>query len=182
MHTPELLELDHLFKVQSLDGFSLQIGHLVSQMNYARITTFDAVKDLSISDLDFLLDEKANTIGMLLMHIAAVEYDFHKETMENRKLTDAEMECWRPALELGDLGREKIKSHPLEFYVEQLAEVRKKTLEDFQKLDDSWLYIESDFWDHKKANNYFKWFHVLEDEIHHRGQVRIIRKRINNIY
>ena len=76
------------------------------------------------------------------------------------------------------MGREKIKGNPLEFYVEQLADVRKKTLEDFQKLEDSWLYEESDFWDHKKANNYFKWFHVLEDEINHRGQIRMIRKRI----
>ena len=47
-------------------------------MNYARITTFDAVKGLSVSDLDFLLDDKANTIGMLLLHIASVEFEFHK--------------------------------------------------------------------------------------------------------
>jgi uncharacterized damage-inducible protein DinB len=178
MHTPELLELDHLFKIQEIEGYPSQIGHLISSMNYARITTFDAVKDMSISDLDFLLDEKANSIGMLLMHIAGVEYVFHKETIENRELTETEMECWKPALDLGDLGREKIKGNPIEFYIEQLAEVRKKTLEDFQKLEDSWLYEESDFWNHKKANNYFKWFHVLEDEINHRGQIRMIRKRI----
>lgn len=178
MYTPELLELDHLYKIQTLEGFSPQIGHLVSQMNYARITTFDAVKDLSISDLDFLFDENANTIGMLLLHIAAVEFDFHKETIENRVLDDKELECWRPALELGNLGREKIKGHPLEFYIEQLAQVRKKTLEDFQKLEDSWLYEESDFWDNKKGNNYFKWFHAFEDEINHRGQIRMIRKRL----
>lgn len=178
MHSPKLLESDHLFKIQEIGGYPSQIGHLISLMNYARITTFDAVKDLSISDLDFLIDEKANTIGMLLLHIASVEYDFHKETIENRELTDEEMECWKPALDLGELGREKIKGNPLEFYIEQLAEVRKKTLEDFQKLEDSWLYIETDFWDTKKANNYFKWFHVLEDEINHRGQIRFIRKRI----
>jgi uncharacterized damage-inducible protein DinB len=178
MYSPELLELDHLFKIQEIDGYPCQIGHLISMLNYARITTFDAVKDLSVSDLDFLLDEKSNSIGMLLLHIASVEYDFHKETMENRALTEAEMECWKPALQLGDLGRNKIKGNPIEFYIDQLAQVRKKTLEDFQKLDDSWLYIETDFWDNKKANNYFKWFHVVEEEIHHRGQIRMIRKRI----
>ena len=179
MHTPELLELDHLFKIQNLDGYSSQTSQLISMMNYARITTFDAVKGLSVSDLDFLLDEKANSIGMLLLHIASVEYDFHKETIENRELTATEMECWKPALELGDLGRSKIKGHSLDFYIDQLAQVRKKTLEDFQTLEDNWLYIETDFWDNKKANNYFKWFHVLEDEINHRGQIRLLRKRIS---
>ncbi len=178
MYTPELLELDHLFKIQEIDGYTPQIGHLVSLLNYARITTFDAVKGLSVSDLDFLIDEKANTIGMLLLHIASVEYLYHKSTVEKRRLTEEEWECWKPALDLGDLGREKIKGNPLQFYIDQLAQVRKKTLEDFQKLDDRWLYIETDFWDNKKANNYFKWFHVLEDEINHRGQIRMIRKRI----
>jgi uncharacterized damage-inducible protein DinB len=179
MHTPELLELDHLFKIQNLDGYSRQFSQLISMMNYARITTFDAIKGLSVSDLDFLLDEQANTIGMLLLHIAAVEYDFHKETIENRELSEAEKECWNPALELGELGREKIKGNSLDFYINQLSEVRKKTLKDMQKLEDNWLYIETDFWDNKKANNYFKWFHVLEDEIHHRGQIRLLRKRIS---
>lgn len=178
MYSPQLLELDHLFKIQEIDGYTPQIGHLVSLLNYARITTFDAVKDLSVSDLDFLLDDKANTIGMLLLHIVSVEYLYHKSTVEKRRLTEEEWECWKPALDLGDLGREKIKGNPLQFYIDQLAQVRKKTLEDFHKLDDSWLYIETDFWDNKKANNYFKWFHVFEDEINHRGQIRMIRKRI----
>lgn len=26
------------------------------------------------------------------------------------------------------------------------------------------------------TSNYFKWFHVFEDEINHRGQIRLIRK------
>ena len=109
---------------------------------------------MRLRDLDFLLDDKANTIGMLLLHIASVEFEFHKIIVEKRELTEVELDCWRPAVELGDLGREKIKGNPLEFYIEHLAEVRKKTLEDFLKLKDTWLYEESDFWDDKKENNY----------------------------
>ena len=126
MHTPELLELDHLFKIQNLDGYSRQFSQLISMMNYARITMFDAIKGLSISDLDFLVNENANSIGMLLLHIASVEFEFHKETIENRELTAVEIERWKPALELGDLGRSKIKGHSLDFYIDQLAQVRKK--------------------------------------------------------
>lgn len=178
MYSPELLEIDDLYKVKDIEDYPKQIGHLISMMNYARITTFDSVKGLSTSELDFLLDEKSNSIGMLLFHIASVEYIYHKSTIENRKLNDSEIERWKPALELGDLGRSKIKGHSLDFYINQLSDIRKKTLEDFQKLEDDWLYIETDYWDGKKANNYFKWFHVLEDEINHRGQIRFLKKRI----
>lgn len=29
----------------------------------------------------------------------------------------------------------------------------------------------------ERANNYFKWFHVFEDELNHRGQIRWLRIR-----
>ena len=66
MHTPELLELDHFFKIKEIDGYPSQIGHRISLMNYARITTFDAVKDMSISDLD--LADSSDKCNFLLCH------------------------------------------------------------------------------------------------------------------
>jgi uncharacterized damage-inducible protein DinB len=30
----------------------------------------------------------------------------------------------------------------------------------------------------KPASNYFKWFHVFEDELNHRGQIRWLRRRL----
>jgi hypothetical protein len=65
------------------------------------------------------------------------------------------------------------------FLYRPISSGEKKTLEDFQTLEDNWLYIETDFWDSKRANNYFKWFHVLEDEINHRGQIQFLRQRIS---
>lgn len=180
MYNSDLLEKEELFKIKSIDGYHPQLGHLISLMNYARITTLDSIESLSIAELDFLIDEKSNSIGMLLLHIASVEYIYHKGTIEKRKLTESEIECWKPALELGDIGRSKIKGNSLDFYLTQLSEIRKKTLEDFRSIEDAWLYEETNFWDNKMANNYFKWFHVLEDEINHRGQIRFIRKRLTN--
>ena len=37
---------------------------------------------------------------------------------------------------------------------------------------------ETPFWGGQPANNYFKWFHVFEDEINHRGQIRWLCKRL----
>ena len=71
-----------------------------------------------------------------------------------------------------------IKGQPLDYYLRMLASVRERTLERFRKRDDDWLFEEEPFWDGKLANRYFMWFHVVEDELNHRGQIRWLRKRL----
>ncbi len=172
------MTLEHPYLVQPLDGFSSRIGELVVMMSYARYTTLWAVKDLSQTQLDFHPRNDGNSIGMLLEHMAAVEVAYGASTFENRDLTEDEIARWEPGLELGALGREHIKSHDLEHYLENLAAVREKTLVELAQRDDDWLYEQTPFWDDEPANNYFKWFHVFEDEINHRGQIRLIRKAL----
>lgn len=164
------------FVIDKIDSLHPEFSKLVSMMNYARYTTMQAVEDLTMEELDYLYDEEANSIGMLLYHMAAVEFYYQIHTFEDREPTEAELERWLPAIELGDLGREKIKGNSIEFYINTLQEVRSKTIETFQSLPDEWLFKTTDFWYDKQANNYFKWFHVFEDEINHRGQIRLIKK------
>ena len=59
-----------------------------------------------------------------------------------------------------------------------LDEVRTQTLRELAQRDDAWLDEESPFWSGLPANNYFKWFHVFEDELNHRGQMRWLRQRL----
>ncbi|PEC53468.1 integrase [Bacillus cereus] len=155
------------FVIDKIDGLHPEFSKLVSMMNYARYTTMQAVEGLTIEELDYLYDEEANSIGMLLYHMAAIEFYYQIHTFEDREPTEAE---------LGDLGREKIKGNSIEFYINSLQEVRSKTIETFQSLPDEWLFQTTEFWYDKPANNYFKWFHVFEDEINHRGQIRLIKK------
>ncbi|MGN4928698.1 DinB family protein [Bacillus cereus group sp. MYBK14-1] len=164
------------FVIDKIDGLQVEFSKLVSMMNYARYTTMQAVESLTIEELDYLYDKEANSIGMLLYHMAAIEFYYQIHTFEDREPTEAELEHWLPAIELGNLGREKIKGNSLESYINTLQEVRSKTIETFQSLPDEWLFKTTDFWYDKPANNYFKWFHVFEDEINHRGQIRLIRK------
>jgi len=79
---------------------------------------------------------------------------------------------------LGEQGRKDINGYPLEYYIAKLEEVRSRTLQEFANLNDEWLY-EKRLWDNHSSNNYFIWFHVFEDEINHRGQIRIIRKMLS---
>src|SRR5262249_6161111 len=63
-------------------GYTPQIGTLVSQMAFMRDQVLRSVKNLSQKDLDFLLDDKANTIGALLVHLAAIEAFFQVNTFQ----------------------------------------------------------------------------------------------------
>jgi uncharacterized damage-inducible protein DinB len=172
------MNLDTLYLIDQKDSIGLEFSKLVSMMNYTRYTTIEAVKDLTMEELDFLYDEEANSIGMLLAHMAAVEKAYQIETFENRDLTEEELSPLLPALDLGSLGREQIKGNKIEHYLEQLADVRNKTIEAFKALPDEWLFEQTPFWWDRPANNYFKWFHVFEDELSHRGQIRLIKKML----
>lgn len=167
----------NLFKIREIEGFTPQIGRLVSMMNYVRYTTLSAVQGLSTEQLDYLQDENSNSIGALLLHMAAVEIGFQIEIFDGRKPNESEVAKWGAAYDLGQRGRDQIKGHPLEFYIKVMTEVRNRTLAEFRQKQDDWLALERD-WDGNSSNNHFIWSHVYEDEINHRGQIRILRKRL----
>ena len=167
------MELEQPFLVDKLDGFSPRISELVVMMSYVRETTLYAVRNLSQVQLDARPDGAKNSIGMLLAHIAGVEAGYQAMTLENESFD------WKaPALALGELGQEHIRGNDLKYYTDELARVRSKTLTAFAELGDDWLYEQTPFWNNKPANNYFKWFHVFEDEINHRGQIRLLRRML----
>ncbi|CAI6087318.1 hypothetical protein COHCIP112018_05447 [Cohnella sp. JJ-181] len=173
-----MLNTDNIYLITDIPGYSPQVSRLLSMMNYARFTTLAAVKNLTVEQLDFLLDSESNSIGALLLHFAAVEFAYQLETFEKRDLNDEEMLIWGAALNLGQEGREAIRGNDLNYYVEKLNEVRARTYDLFKNVDDDWLDQQEDFWNGKQANYYFMWFHVFEDEINHRGQIRMIKKRL----
>jgi len=173
-----MINMNNIYLITDIPGYTPQISRLLSMMNYARHTTLESTKNLTVDQLDYLLDSESNSIGALLLHFAAVEYAYQLETFEKRELNEEELSIWGAALDLGDDGRKKIRGHDLDYYLDKLNEVRYRTYELFKTVDDSWLYQEEQFWYNKQANHYFMWFHVFEDEINHRGQIRMIRKRL----
>lgn len=165
-----------IYLIDQKEGFTPALSQLVSMMNYTRETTLDAVKGLTIEELDFQVHEEANSIGMLLAHMAAVERIYQIITFEQRDPTEEEEEALLAGLELGEKGRTAFKGFPLEHYLEDLEAARRDTYEKFRTLRDEWLFEQTNWWWNKPANNYFKWFHVFEDELNHRGQIRMIKK------
>lgn len=47
------MNMDNIYLISDIPGYSPQISRLISMMNYARYTTIEEVKDLSIDQLDF---------------------------------------------------------------------------------------------------------------------------------
>lgn len=173
-----MINMDKIYLITDMPGYTPQISRLLSMMNYARHTTLQSVKNLTADQLDFLLDSDSNTIGALLLHFAAVEYAYQVSTFEKRSLTEEELSEWGAALNLGGDGRVNIKGNDLNYYLDRMDVVRQRTYELFKTVNDDWLHHEEPFWHNKPANYYFMWFHVFEDEINHRGQIRMIRKRL----
>jgi uncharacterized damage-inducible protein DinB len=161
-------------------GYSTQIGTFVSMLDWMRESVTRSVKGLTQAELDFLPDPEGNTIGALLLHLAATEVVYQDLTFQNLKdFSDTNKEKWGVPMELGDEGRKQIKGHDLEYYLSALKEVREKTLAEFKKRDDKWLAeVDPSFFGGKPTNNYCKWFHVCEHEANHRGQITVIRKRL----
>jgi|SRR5215831_6033356 len=166
-----------LYVIGGVEGFTPQIGCLVSMLNYVRHTTLQAVASLEPDQLDYMPDAQSNSIGALLSHIAAAEVGYQAATFHERELSAQENDEWGSAFALGDRSRQEIRGHDLAYYLARLEQVRAVTLQQLRGLDDAWLEAESTFGNGQRINNYFKWFHVLGHEINHRGQIRWLRTR-----
>jgi uncharacterized damage-inducible protein DinB len=135
---------------------------------------------LSVKELDYLHDSKANTIGSLLLHIGAIEVYYQDLTFYRRKaFSERNQKKWGVAMNLGEEAQKQIKSNPLDYYLSSLKEVREHTLSELRKRDDQWLaLVDPSFFGNQPTNNYCKWFHVCEHIANHRGQITWIRRRL----
>jgi len=164
-------------------GYAPQVGTFVSMLTWMREANgvISATKNLTTADLDYLIDPNANTIGALMLHLAATETYYQLNTFEGKKWntwSDSVKQQWDPAMGLGDAGRKTIKGHDLNYYLKILEETRAKSLAEFRKRDDAWLLAVDKDWPWGPTNNYCKWFHVCEHESHHTGQIAFLRKRL----
>ena len=162
-------------------GYSPQIGTLVSMMTWMRMVMLSSVKGMTQKDLDFLIDDNANSIGALLLHLAATDAFYHAITfggISMKQLPEAFKEKWGMPMELGEPARKGIKGRDLDYYLNILHETREQTLAEFRKRDDNWLMTVDKDWGWGPTNNYCKWFHVCEHESNHNGQIKFLKKRI----
>src|SRR4030095_3844943 len=156
------------------EGFTPLVGTLVSMLVWMRMVVVRTVKGMSTADLDFLLDSKANTIGALLLHLAATETYYGLSTFGERRWGSGSNDIkkeWDIPMNLGEPARKAIKGNSLDHYLTILGESRERNLAELRKRDDKWWALV----DPQGANNYAKWFHVAEHESNHDGQIKFLK-------
>lgn len=154
-------------------GYSDDIGQMISMMDNLKQRVERNVSNLDQQGTDFLLDENANSPGAIIYHLAATEAYYQVYTFEGRGFNKEEAEKWETALNLGEKARQEFKGKPISYYLEIYDEVRAKTKALLKTKDDDWF---------KQMNgnmsNHWAWFHVMEHQANHMGQLALIRKRI----
>ena len=170
------------YRIIPKDNYTNKIGELVSMLEYTRDVTLSEISNLSQSELDYLQNESSNSIGSLLLHIASIEFVHQVISFENRDLNEEEYVKWGTALALGDKARDVVKNYSLDYYLSELSQTRENTLSYLKSKEDSWLFEESKWGNGVSYNNYYSWFHVMEDEISHRGQIRMIKRMLEHKY
>ena len=170
-----------LYLLGPMDGYSLHIGTLLSTMNMMRSWVVRGVKDLTVEQLDFQIDDQSNSIGAMLLHLAATERYYQLNTFEGMEWgswSDDIKKEWDIPMSLGEEARKTIKGHDIDYYISKLDAVREVTKHEFSKRDDDWVMSSEPFFERQPTNNYCKWFHVCEHESNHNGQIKFIKKRM----
>ncbi|HVI45574.1 MAG TPA: DinB family protein [Chitinophaga sp.] len=155
------------------------LNQLITQMEFVRNKHLNYISRFSTAVLDVRLGEGGNSIGTLLKHLAAMEYKCQLATFEGRGLNESEQERWRGALN-GELILNLIKGHDIDYYIQLLTEVRKETLQQMMQKNDEWLLGSTAYHYDTPTNNYFCWFHIMEDEIGHIGQIKMLMSLFKN--
>lgn len=172
---------DSIYLIGPQEGYSPQIGTLLSTMTMMRAWVIKTVKDLTVEQLDFHVDDEANSIGAMLLHLAATERYYQLNTfdeMEWGTWNEETKKEWDVASGLGEEARKQIKGNDIEYYLYKLEAVRQVTKKEFAKRNDDWIMKSEPFFSNELTNNYCKWFHVCEHESNHRGQMKFIVKRL----
>lgn len=164
------------------EGYSPHVGSVVSMLDWMRMVMLMSVKGMNQKELDFLLDEDSNSVGAMLLHLAATDRWYFLNTFQGVSASEIDshddFQEYRIAMNLGDEGREKIKGYDLDFYMEKLNTTREATKKELAKRNDEWLLTADEKFPWGPTNNYCKWFHVCEHESNHNGQIKLIRSRI----
>ena len=174
MPTAEAGNINH---IGPKEGFTPLIGTLISMLDWVSDSVIKYNSKLTVEQLDYLFDKDSNTIGSLMMHVAATEVVYQDITFHGLKdFSEANKSKWGIAMELDENARKQIKGNPLSYYKEAIDEARAGTIKGMKERDDAWLLSgETKEWN---WNNYCKWFHVTEHYANHRGQMTWYAKRM----
>lgn len=162
------------YEIKPAEGYANNIGILVNMLEDLKVRITEQVKDLSQTETDFEFDEKANSIGALVMHLVSTEAYFQIETLESRQWTDEEQKLYGVGAGLNEESKPQLKEKPIQHYLDLWNDIRKKTLAGLKTKDDAWFASEVD----DGMNYHWAWYHVMEHQANHMGQIALVKNRL----
>ncbi len=162
--------------IEPPQGYTNDIGNMVAMLDDLKTRVTRNVRDLTQEQTDYLVDEDSNRIGAMIMHLAATEVYYQLYTFEGRQMNDEESLKWNTAINLGDEGRSILINKPISYYLELWSDVRAETKRLLKSKDDKWFQKKIG-----SMNNHWAWFHVMEHQANHMGQIVMIAKRARKV-
>jgi uncharacterized damage-inducible protein DinB len=146
-------------------------------LGVTRDETLAGIAGLTDRELDRKVLPEANTIGALLRHIACLNRLFYLQLFENRAFVDDETAAWAGALPNQPLFFHGGKT--LDYYLGLLNLHFLPLMRACSSKDDAWLLQIHHDARGIERNRYYKLYHMMADEISHRGQIRMLRRLLS---
>ncbi len=150
----------------------------IDVLDDVRARTKRYVQGLTAEQLAWHPNPKVESIGTLLLHIAAVEFSYIQEDIMKRPMGEE----WKMAFPVR-FDMPQVSGEPPEFYIGKLDEVRVQTLEVLGGLTDADLGrmiepLEPGNSGAPPVEYSIEWilYHVTEHEAHHKGQVALMKR------
>lgn len=152
------------------------IIYLKGILDDARTTTLERLDGVDDEELNWQYAEGWNSIGVLLHHFIANDNFFRILFVEDRRMTDAELAKWEPGQVLGEHTSELTEA-PLDQLIADMKKSRIELINSIASITPSSFAERRSGYNQKTGFN-VAWalYHLAEDEIHHRGQISILRK------
>lgn len=165
-------------KLKIYEELTPRVSYWYSMLQEVRERLLNIIGDLDEETLDFTPDERNfETIGTLLLHIAAIEWSWVFEDIDGLEM---DYEKFKHAFALrSDVDIPQLKGKKKLFYLNQLKEVREEVFQRLTRFSDKDLekIVESDA---EKFSVEWVLFHILEHESMHIGQILLLKRLHTN--
>ena len=164
----------NLFQLEKSTKLSPQVATWFAIMEDSRKYLLEIIEGLDEEALDFTPNEETiETIGTLLLHIAAVEWSWIFEDIDGIEMDLERFKYGFPLRPEVDIPQIKGKSK--QFYLDELRNVREEVFNRLCQVKDEELerMVGSD-----KQKYTIEWilFHIAEHEMMHIGQILLLRR------
>ena len=163
--------------IEPVSGLPPRIGLYFAQMEDVRRVTKKYISGLSPEQLSWYPNDRVESVGTLLLHIAAVELSWIGEDIMRRRMPEE----WVFAFPIR-FNIPQVSGQPLSFFIEKLDTVREETRRTLATLTDADLgraVTPLDDAESPGAEQYtIEWilYHLVEHEAHHRGQIAQMKR------